>query len=45
MAMYDALRERLRDKDVLIASGGPMLHPECVRTLNTSPVKPLPIWP
>lgn len=35
MAMYEALREKLRDKDVLIASGGPMLHPEFVRSLPT----------
>jgi predicted O-methyltransferase YrrM len=35
MAMYDRLREKLRDKDVLIASGGPMLHPEFIRSLPT----------
>lgn len=35
MAMYDGLREKLRDKDVLIASGGPMLHPEFIRSLPT----------
>ena len=32
---YEALEERLRSKDVLISSGGPMLHPEFVRRLST----------
>lgn len=35
MAMYTQLEERLRSKDVLVSSGGPMLHPEFVRTLST----------
>jgi spore maturation protein CgeB len=35
MRQYDALEERLRGKDVLIASGGAMLHPEFVRRLAT----------
>jgi predicted O-methyltransferase YrrM len=35
MTMYTQLEERLRSKDVLISSGGPMLHPEFVRTLST----------
>ena len=32
---YDQLEERLRNKDVLIASGGTMLHPEFIRRLST----------
>lgn len=35
MSMYTQLEERLRSKDVLVSSGGPMLHPEFVRTLST----------
>ena len=35
MTMYEQLEERLRGKDVLIASGGPMLHPEFIRRLHT----------
>jgi predicted O-methyltransferase YrrM len=32
---YERLEERLRTKDVLIASGGTMLHPEFIRSLST----------
>ena len=32
---YEALEETLRNKDVLISSGGPMLHPEFIRRLST----------
>lgn len=35
MTSYEQLAERLRTKDVLIASGGPMLHPEFIRQLST----------
>jgi glycosyltransferase involved in cell wall biosynthesis len=35
MPQYEALEEQLRKKDVVIASGGPMLHPEFVRRLST----------
>jgi spore maturation protein CgeB len=32
---YERLEDRLRGKDVLIASGGTMLHPEFIRHLST----------
>jgi glycosyltransferase involved in cell wall biosynthesis/predicted O-methyltransferase YrrM len=32
---YDQVEERLRQKDVLIASGASMLHPEFIRRLST----------
>jgi predicted O-methyltransferase YrrM len=35
MSRYGVLEERLRGKDVLIAAGGSMLHPEFIRQLST----------
>lgn len=35
MSCYGDLEERLRGKDVLIAAGGSMLHPEFIRQLST----------
>ncbi len=35
MSRYGDLEERLRGKDVLIAAGGSMLHPEFIRQLST----------
>lgn len=35
MSRYGILEERLRGKDVLIAAGGSMLHPEFIRQLST----------
>lgn len=35
MSRYGDLEERLRGKDVLIAAGGSMLHPEFIRELST----------
>jgi len=35
MSRYGTLEERLRQKDVLIAAGGAMLHPDFIRQLST----------
>ncbi len=35
LPQYEALADRLSNKDVMIASGGAMLHPEFVRSLPT----------